>query len=214
MTMRSRTFPALLALAGLSAIASAEIVTLTFEGLGDNTDVLNYYNGGLAGDGSGPGPNFGVQFISGARSVVDFDAGGSGNIANEPSGQTALFFFSVNSAIMNVPTGFVDGFGTWFSTINETGFIEIFSEMDAGGSLVATIDLAALGTTPGGGDPTGDFNRWREVGVAFAGTARSVRISGTANTIAFDNITFGAVPAPGVSAVVALAGVIGCRRRR
>lgn len=212
--MGSRAIVALLAWTGFSCAASAEIVTLTFEGLGDNTDVLSYYHGGLAGDGTGPGPNFGVQFISGARSVVDSDVGGSGNIANEPSGQTALFFFSVNSAIMNVPNGFVDGFGTWFSTINETGFIEIFSEVNAGGSLVATIDLAALGTTPGGGDPTGDFNRWREVGVTFGGTARSVRISGTANTIAFDNITFGAVPAPGVPGVVAFTCVIASRRRR
>lgn len=212
--MSPRTLIALLAIAASAGIAQAEIVTLTFEGLGDNTDVLNYYNGGLAGDGTGPGPNFGVQFLEGARSVVDFDAGGSGNIANEPSGQTALFFFSVNSAIMNVPNGFVDGFGTWYSAITETGFIEIYSDVNAGGNLLATIDLQALGSMPNGGDPTGDYNRWSQVGVAFAGTARSVRISGTANTIAFDNITFGAVPAPGVGAFVALASVIVSRRRR
>lgn len=212
--MRTRPLAALLALCGLAGAASAEIVTLTFEGLGDNTDVLNYYNSGFAGDGTGPGPNFGVQFISGARSVVDSDAGGSGNIANEPSGQTALFFFSVNSAIMNVPGGFVDGFGTLFSTIAETGFIEIFSEVDGGGQLLATIELPALGTTVGGGDPTGDFNRWNAVGAAFSGTARSVRISGTANTIAFDNITFGAVPAPGVAGLALALGVSCGRRRR
>lgn len=211
--MKARTPVALLALCGLAGAASAEIVTLTFEGLGDNTDVLNFYNAGLAGDGTGPGPGFGVQFISGARSVVDSDVGGSGNIANEPSGQTALFFFSVNSAIMNVPGGFVDGFGTWFSTINETGFIEIFSDVDAGGQLLATIELPSLGSTPDGGDPTGDFNRWNEVGASFAGVARSVRISGTANTIAFDNITFGAVPAPGLAGI-ALAFVVSQTRRR
>jgi hypothetical protein len=212
--MKASTLFALLTLGGLSGGASAEIVTLTFEGLGDNTDVLNYYNGGFAGDGTGPGPNFGVQFNAGARSVVDFDAGGSGNIANEPSGQTALFFFSVNSAIMNVPGGFSDGFGTWFSTIGETGLVEIYAEIDAGGALLGTIELAALGSTPNGGDPTGDFNRWQEVGIAFAGTARSVRISGTSNTIAIDNITFGAVPTPGFATVVMAIGMSLARRRR
>lgn len=204
----------LLAVTGIACAASGEIVTLTFEGLGDNTDILNYYDGGLAGDGTGPGPSYGVQFRSGARSVIDADFGGSGNIAHVPSGQTALFFFSTNSATMNVPNGFADGFGTWYSAITETGLVEVFSGVDGTGDLLATIELPALGTTVGGGDPTGDFNRWSQVGTTFQGVAHSVRITGTANTIALDDITFGGVPAPGVAAVLGGLGVMGARRRR
>ena len=39
-------------------------VVLTFEGLQNNEQVLNFYNGGSGGSGSGPGPNYGITFGS------------------------------------------------------------------------------------------------------------------------------------------------------
>jgi hypothetical protein len=48
---------------GLASAANASIV-LNFAGLDGAAEetILNYYNGGLGGDGSGPGPNFGITF--------------------------------------------------------------------------------------------------------------------------------------------------------
>jgi len=51
----------------LSAPAQAD--TITFDGLQNVEPILNFYNGGLGGAGSGPGPNFGVTFSSNAVSA-------------------------------------------------------------------------------------------------------------------------------------------------
>jgi hypothetical protein len=42
----------------LALAANAGVVTLTFNGLQDQEEVLNYYDGGLGGNGSGPGPTY------------------------------------------------------------------------------------------------------------------------------------------------------------
>ena len=62
----------LLAVFSLSAKAS---IVLTFEGLKNSEPVNNFYNGGFGGDGSGPGPNFGVSW-SNAQAFIEDEAGG------------------------------------------------------------------------------------------------------------------------------------------
>lgn len=200
---------------------SAQAVTvLTFEGLGDHEAVLDYYNGGFGGSGSGPGPNYGITFGADSLALIDADAGGNGNFANEPSPNTIAFFLT-GSVIMNVPAGFGTGFSFYYSSIDYDGSVTVYDGPNGTGSVLANLSLPALGTTPGGGDPNGDFNRWAPVGVAFAGTAFSVNFGGAANFIGFDNITLESdvpvppVPVPGTllllgTGVIAL---IGSRRR-
>ena len=47
-----------------AADATAGIITISFDGLASGESVLEYYNGGLGGNGSGPGPALGVSFSS------------------------------------------------------------------------------------------------------------------------------------------------------
>lgn len=65
-----------------SAAQGRASITLTFEGLQDNEQVLNYYNGGFGGNGSGPGPNYGITFGSDSLAIISTAAGGNGNFTN------------------------------------------------------------------------------------------------------------------------------------
>jgi MYXO-CTERM domain-containing protein len=205
---------ALLGVAGLAAAANANIITLDFEGLGNQEAIQNYYDGGLGGNGSGPGTNFGVQFVGNTLAIIDQDSGGTGNFANEPTSKTIMFFLTGNATIMNVPAGFITAFSLFYTSITATGAYEIYDGLNGTGNLLATDVLMPLGTTAGGGDPNGAFNRWALKGTAFNGTAKSVVFGGVANQIGFDNVVFGDIPAPGAAAVLGMAGLFAGRRRR
>lgn len=189
--------------------AQAAPVVLTFEGATDLASVNNFYNGGTDSAGAS-GTNYGINFSSTSLALVDADVGGSGNIANEPSGQTVLFFNS-SAATMNVAAGFNTGF-SFFYAATSAGFVKVYDGLNGSGNVLATLNLAPnLGSCAG--DPTGTYCTWTPVGVSFAGTARSVDFGGAANFIAFDDITLGAkdpggtVPEPGTLGLLGLAGL-------
>src|SRR5215208_4681796 len=73
--------------------SSAATIVLDFEGLQDFEQILDFYNGGTGSFGSS-GTDYGISFGTSALSIIDEDAGGSGNIANEPSPDTVAFFLS------------------------------------------------------------------------------------------------------------------------
>lgn len=190
--MSVRIRMALVAVLALGALASAHAVpiVLTFEGLQDLERVDSFYNGGLGDSGSGPGPNYGITFGADSLALIDTDAGGNGNFANEPSPNTIVFFLSGPGVIMNVPAGFTTGFSFFYSGI-QPGSVSVYDGLNGTGNLLATLNLSS--TPPGPGDPNGgSYGIWVPVGVSFAGVAKSVNFSGSANYIAFDNITLGA----------------------
>jgi hypothetical protein len=177
------------------AYAAAAPIVLTFEGLGDVANILNFYNGGTDSQGHS-GPNVGVSFVSGALALVDHDAGGSGNFAHAPSPNTVLFFLDVASAIMTVPSGFDTGFSFFYSANPAigNGTVTVFDGLNGTGNVLATSVLNAAATPQngcGGGDPNGTYSCWATVGVSFAGIARSIAFGGAANFIGFDDVTFG-----------------------
>lgn len=219
-----KSFVCLLMIAlGMMAMPSrtfAAPITLTFEGAGNYAGVNNFYNGGTDTDGHS-GVNYGIVFSSTSLAVIDSDAGGAGNIGNEPSASTVLFFLSGGAATMNVAAGFDTGFSFFYSS-STAGFVNVYDGLNDTGNLLATINL--IRNIDGCvGDPTGDFCQFSAIGVTFEGIAHSVDFGGTANQIGFDNITIGSdiagtpadVPEP-VSlalAIVAFAGMVVARRR-
>ena len=205
-----------------SLAAQAGTIVLTFEGLQNNEQVLNYYNGGFGGNGSGPGPNYGVVFGPDSLAIVSQAAGGSGNFDGAPTMPTALFFLSGPGDIMNVAGGFTTGFSFFYSSPFYTGSATVYSGLNGTGTALATLTLPS---TPDGttyGPPCSgayDYCPFRPMGVTLSGTAYSVDFSGTANYIAFDNVTLGSsVPAPEPGTLVMFGsgalGLAGLLRRK
>jgi hypothetical protein len=190
---------AALSFAAASA-ASAGVIVLNFAGLGYQESVDNYYNGGTGGNGSGPGPNYGISFTSNGIACPGAPASPACNSAMIPGGPGAqlLFFLSGPAATMNVAAGFTTGFAFDYSAVNNPGVINVWSGLNDTGTLLATL---ALPTTPNGAGIPGCFGTnfcpYVPIDVAFAGTAMSVDFGGTENQIAFANVTLGSTT-PGV----------------
>ena len=206
---------ALAATAGLQA----STIVLDFEGLQNDEPIQNYYNGGLGGFGSGPGPDYDLVWGNNALALIDADAGGTGNFGGEPSPDTIMYFLS-GSAVLDVPSGFTTGFSLFYTAISSPGLITVWDGPNATGNILATLNLP-LTPNNGAPDPNGSFSPLVPIGVAFAGTALSIDFGGTANQIGYDNITFGseipdgAVPEPStVFGGLALAGLALARMRR
>lgn len=200
--------------------ANAQVYQLTFEGLGDNELIGNYYNGGGGG-------NFGITFGADAFGLITRDAGGSGNFQEAPSGITSMYFPSATNAFMNVSGGFDTGFSLFYTAINSPGSVQVYSGLGGTGMLLASLELPVTPSLPGtpACPTTAPFCPWAPADVGFDGTAMSIVFSGSANQIGFDNITFGSrnpvsvVPEPATvallaSGLLALGGVGIVRRRR
>ena len=182
---------ALVAILLLPVLAAAQTTTftLTFEGLQDNEAILNYYNGGLGGSGSGPGPNYGVVFGSGALAIISILDGGSGNVQYNPSGDTVAYFLQGGGLIMNVPAGFSTGFSFYYAAAQQSGSVTVYDGPNGTGNVLATVTLPVTGTDCMGS--TEPYSCWSPIGVSFKGVAMSVNFAGADNGIAFDNITIG-----------------------
>jgi hypothetical protein len=206
-------------LGGIST-ANAAVIVLDFEGLQDFEAVKEFYNGGVGSLGSA-GTNYGVSFSPATLAIIDTDAGGSGNFANEPSPDTIMFFLNANDAILNFAAGFDTGFSFFYSS-STAASVNVYDDVNATGNLLASLNLSAQGFDNCTGDPTGSFCNWTPIGVAFAGIAKSIDFGGTADQTGFDDITFGSstpgqqVPEPTSLALLGLglAGLGFVRRRR
>ncbi len=159
----------LFCLACLLTYNTASAFVLDFEGAGNVAYLNDFYNGGTDSQGNS-GTNYGVQFGTNALSVIDADAGGSGNFANEPSPSTILFF-TKGSAILNYAPGFDTAFSFFYSSSSVADVI-VYDGLDATGNILATLNLTAQYHDNCKGDPNGDFCNWTAVGASFAGTAK------------------------------------------
>jgi hypothetical protein len=200
--------------------ANAAVTVLNFEGAGNLANLNDFYNGGTDSLGNS-GVNYGIKFGSNTLSLVDRDAGGNGNFANEPSPNTVIFFLT-GTAVLNYAPGFTTGFSFYYSS-STAASVFVYDDLNATGNLLAQINLLAQGFDNCSGDPTGDFCNWTPIGVSFAGTAKSIDFGGTVNQSGYDNITFGSstpgtgtVPEPMSAALVGLglgAALLNLRRK-
>jgi PEP-CTERM motif len=165
-------------------------IVLDFEGAGDQANINGFYNGGTDSAGNS-GVNYGIQFGTNTLSIIDADAGGGGNFANEPSPSTIMFFLT-GTAVLNFAPGFETGF-SFFYTSSTAATVNVYDGLDATGNLIGSLDLTAQHTQNCTGDPSGTFCNWTAIGVAFNGVARSIDFGGTVNQTGYDDITFGSV---------------------
>ncbi len=191
---------------GLASTANATI-TLTFVGLRDQEPIQNYYNAGLGGFGSGPGPSDGITFGPGSLALISEDVGGNGSF-NEAPYDTVAYFVSGPGVIMNVASGFTTGLSLYYSSPAAPGSVTVWSGLNGTGTELADIILP---TTPeGGAGCNTTYCPWFAIGFTFSGTAESVDFSGAADEVGFSAITLGsAVPEPSTWAmmIVGFAGL-------
>jgi hypothetical protein len=184
-------------LAASSAAAFAGPIVLNMSGLQNEEAIENYFNGGLGGNGSGPGPAYGIVFSSNSLAIISEAQGGSGNFNNNPSGGPIPYFLNGSAGTMDVAAGFNTGFSFYYSATSP-GSVTVWSGLDGTGTELASIALTP--NTPGAGCPAGDpytYCEWDAIGVSFAGTAESVNFGDAANLIGFDDITIGSQNAGG-----------------
>ena len=208
MKLLSAAALALLAIA--PTVASANVFSIDFEkNWPYGTQVRNYYNGGVAEDGTS-GTNQGVQFVnvSGLSNDPDFTY-----FTNAPSPLGTAYASTSSSAdraFLNVAGGVSNALSFFYSTPSAiTGAIRAYSGVNGTGDLlVGTINLAA------NIDGSNGYDVWSLATFTFAGVARSFDLTATANLAGLDNIK--TVPEPGTVLMMLMGAtaLVGMRGRR
>jgi hypothetical protein len=184
---------------------------LTFEGLKNFEPVADYYDGGLGGFDSGPGPAYGITFSTNALAQIRTSA-----FPNDPSPPTTLLLGNFGlgagqpiSMTMDVAGGFTDGISFYDIAIGRQATVQIYSGVDGGGTLLATENLPLL-------PPSAEIFNTSPVIMEFAGTAKSVVFSGGNLQLVLDNIAFlPMVPEPSswIALGLGLGGLLLARQR-
>ena len=177
-----------IALAVSFATVMPATTVLTFSGLRDGEQVLNFYSGGTGSLGSSFF-NYGVAFAPGALALVDSDVGGNGNFANAPSPFTVLFS-TTGMLNFNVPAGFVEALTFHYVTYanGAPGSVRILSGLDGGGAQLGSATLNPVNQICPGDPQGGFYGCWQSVTIPFAGTARSVAFTLPVLAFGIDNI--------------------------
>jgi hypothetical protein len=193
--MRRYAFRFLLVAIVFTAV-NAKADLLSFNELQLGEDVLEYYNGGFGGAGSGPGPALGISFTSGLIAVA-------GDVYGEPDGKAAEL--DSPEVIMNVFGGF-SGLVSFY-VLGGSIDVAFYDELNGLGNLVGTISSSDLV-----GDTLPEFHS-----AVFSGTPGTTRIDPLLLAVpTSDGGPSGSlVPEPSTLLLLATAtGLIGIRLRR
>ncbi len=185
-------------LAATPVFACAAPVLLDFETVTSFAPVNDLYAG------------FGIAFTGDALGLVN-DALGP-YFSNAPS-PVGVMTPVGGDATMNVANGFTDAFSFFYTSSDAVAnAVQVWSEINGGGSLLKSFNLAANAQDGGCSDTS--FCHFDILSAAFPGTARSVTFGNAAGSAAFDNAVLG-VPEPTTALLIplALAGLLVARRR-
>ena len=187
----------------VSAYANSGIV-LSFQGLGDQQVVGNFYNGG----GLPSTPNYGIVFSSNFLGLRSTANGGAGFFNSTPVGTPAIFVTGPSNGaavtgVMNVMNGFQSGLNFYYAFNLPGGFkglqnvtVTIWSGANGSGNVLATISLSANGCQ----NSSPSFCQWSSAGTSFSGNAHSVTFAGPSNFFGLSDVTLGssgtAIPEP------------------
>jgi hypothetical protein len=127
MTRTILSYPSLLFL-GVALANADPIVSLDFNDLQVDEEVLGYYSGGLGSLGTGPGPDLGISFTSDFV-TVPFGVFGPPDLSEQ---------LTSDSGTMNVAAGFSGGFSFYYAN---SGSLLLYSGLDGTGSLVGSLLL-------------------------------------------------------------------------
>jgi len=165
--------------------ASAAIVELDFEGAGDFSRLLNFYNQGFDSAGN-QGVDYGIAFGTGAFTAVAA-ADGSSGFTNLPSGNT-LLYFDGSASWLNVAMGFSQAFSFMYSSA-QAAEIVIYDGLAGTGNILASLSIESQFDRNCAGDSY--FCTWDLAAVSFDGLARSVSFAQATDWSIFDNLRFG-----------------------
>lgn len=214
--------------------AVAAPILLDFEGLEDKEPVQTFYS-------PDPGVTFSDEVIALREFVVGDPDSGTGDIENQPSGETVIYLLfdaaqspdamdNTNAAneasgILNFATGFQGAFSFFYSASTETQIIPtvtLYDQLGGLGTALLTFTLALNWQDPEPGEMgscetlNGEYCNWDLVERTVGAIARSIVFTGATNRIGFDDITINPVPLP-AGVWLLLSGMFGfavLRRRR
>jgi hypothetical protein len=175
----------LLVLPALSAAQTKGIVT--FGGLKNLEFINQFYDGGQGSLGSGPGPNFGLQFTANAQAIVSASRGGSGNFINNPGGYPVMFFQTGSTVTITATNGVQNAVLFYYSAL-QTGSATIYSGPNGTGTILASVTLP----TNNSGCNTYKLCVWSAVGIPLSAAAGSISFAGVPDYLAIGAVHLGA----------------------
>jgi hypothetical protein len=163
---------------------------VSFGGLKNLEFINQYYNGGTGSLGSGPGPNYGLEFTANAQAIVSASKGGSGNFIHNPGGYPVMFFQAGNAVTMTATNGV--GVAVWFSySALQTGSATVYAGPNGTGTILASVTLPPNNS----GCNTYKLCVWSAVGVPLSAAAGSITFAGVPDYLAIGTIHLGsAIP--------------------
>ena len=149
-----------------------------------------FYNGGKGSLGSGPGPNFGLQFTANAQAIISASQGGSGNFINNPGGEPVMFFQTGNTVTITATNGVNTAVWFYYSAL-QTGSATVYSGPNGSGNILASVTLPPNNS----GCNTYKLCVWTTVAVPLNTNAGSISFAGVPDYLAIGPIHLGsAIP--------------------
>jgi hypothetical protein len=159
---------------------------VTFGGLKNLEFINQFYDGGKGSLGSGPGPNFGLQFTANAQTIVSAGTGGSGNFINNPGGYPVMFFQTGQNITTTPTNGIQTALWFYYSAI-QSGAVTVYAGPNGTGNILASVTL----TPNNSGCTTYKLCVWSAVGVPLSATAGSIRFAGVPDYLAIGTMHLG-----------------------